>query len=52
MKRFTIAVTDRADTCARHGMHPTALDPFEAILGEPLKRRLPHFTVTISGGSG
>ncbi len=43
---------NRANARARHGTRPMALDPFEAILGEPLKGRLPNLALTVGVGSG
>ncbi len=52
MERFFITMTNWAKARAHHGTRPMALDPFEAILGEPLKGRLPNLALTVGVGSG
>ncbi len=52
MKKFDIAMIERADACTRKSSCPPAFNPLDAILGEPLKRRLPYLPVLIGVGSG
>jgi hypothetical protein len=52
MKWFNIAVTDKADADTRKSSHPLAFNPLDAILGKPLKARLPYLPLLIGvGGS-
>ncbi len=52
MECFFLTMTNWENACACHGTHPMALDPFEAILGEPLKGRLPTLALIVGVGSG